>query len=141
MTIIAELISTPATVFTIQFEAEFLDGAGVLDVLLDNQLLASFFPGDAATQTLLQITVNDSRFGNLKFTGLAFIFDAPHANARLKLDNVLILATGEQFSTSVPTSGAWTPVSAPPAGVLMLSALLIAVSAGRFRRKKRPPVA
>jgi len=78
------LATTPDTIFIIQWEATFLDGDGVLDVLLNGISLGPIFATQSDTANLLQVAVDDERFGGLTDAELSFLFDAAEADKRFR---------------------------------------------------------
>jgi hypothetical protein len=127
ISITAQLTTTPDTVFTIVWSAVFLDGAGILDVLLNDMPIASFAASDAGVQSLLHVTLYQAKFGNLIDAELRFLFDGPVGSLRLMLDDVRVIASGLPLLgyavAPVPTEApAPTEASAPTPLTLLLVA-------------------
>ena len=132
VSITAQLTTTPDTIFIVQWQASFLDGDGVLDVLLNGISLGTIFATESDALNLLQVTVDDERFGGLTDAELSFLFDAAAANKRLHLDNIIILATDQPFSQAP------APMLVPAPGSLWMLVVGIAtisrLRAGRARK-------
>jgi hypothetical protein len=126
------LATTPDTIFIIQWEATFLDGDGVLDVLLNGISLGPIFATQSDTANLLQVAVDDERFGGLTDAELSFLFDAAEADKRLHLDNIIIIATDQPFSES--TGEVLMPAPAPIAILIVGVVAILSRKMGRQRQ-------
>jgi hypothetical protein len=132
VSITTNLATTPDTIFIIQSEATFLDGEGVLDVLLNGISLGLIFSTQSDTTNLLQVAVDDERFGGLTDAELSFLFDAAEANKRLHLDNIVIIATDQPFSPS--PREVIMPAPAPIAILVVGAVAILSRTMGRRRR-------
>lgn len=122
------LTRTPDHVFRILFDAEFVSGSGILDVLLDDLIIATFLPDSVTDGLPLAIEVLDPRFGGLSNVDLTFRFDAPEPGQKLLIDNVTIVDTGAAFPDRA------TIVAQPlPLALLMAPGTVLAY--GLWRRR------
>jgi len=117
VTISNRLAATPEHAFAIAFDATFIDGVGILQVLLDERLIGTFDGSGAVGRQRFEITLFDPSFGALADVDLAFILDGTTSGIELLIDNVAIRDLQLPFSTG-------TAVPAPSSAVLTLAPVL-----------------
>lgn len=102
-------LATPATPWVLTFDAAFLSGNGLLDVLLDDELLlqvdGSLIAGNGFNT--YSAFVDTAALLGLQQGKLRFLFDGT-TGLQLALDNVSILsATSNQVAIRAPEPAAW----------------------------------
>ncbi len=94
---IVQNVDTFSGPFAIEFDYQFLDTSGGLDVVLGGQTVLSL-PAPATLATQLQratVVVNNPALLGLIGTPLQLVFDGPTAGLQLQLDNLFVRLAGD----------------------------------------------
>lgn len=132
--IAAQLTSTPDNIFWIDFDVEFLDGPGVLEVLINGDTIATLVAAFVGPEGHVRIVVDDIVYGGLTDAELTFFFNAVEAGQRLTLDNIRITDSGEPFATGDNSPGGVPEPAILP--ILAVSSIALAIVTARRRRQR-----